>query len=172
MTPEIRNLAEELLALAGKATRGPYRSMRDGNQYIDTRYMPTCKLVGASIVEGLVRPWNPHAMLSFGLKASEHEVVRFKDADADYIAACSPDAIAKLACEVLGQGQETVERRQFPSAPGCYGSDLNRRMTDTLADFLQDQYYHHTKNFDELAAAVAKRYGRQPLPAPPGKEGE
>lgn len=87
---------DRIVALAEKATPGPYRSMRDGNQYLETRYIPTCKLVGASRIDGLKRPWNPHAAIAFGLKAEDHEIVRFTDEDADYIAACSPETILAL----------------------------------------------------------------------------
>lgn len=85
MTPS-RQLAD-LIALSEKATPGPWRSMRDGNQYIKTDYMPTAKLVGASRLDGLLRPWNPHAYIAFGFKPREFETVRLLDEDADFIEA-------------------------------------------------------------------------------------
>ena len=97
MTPAQLSTLEKL---ARGATAGPWRSMRDGNQYLGTRYMPTARCVGASRVEGLLRPWNPHAAIAFGQPATEHEVVRLLDADADYIAACSPEVILALIAAV------------------------------------------------------------------------
>ena len=81
------------------ATRGPWRSMRQGNQYIETNYMPTCKCVGASVVEGIKRPWKPYAAIRFGIKAEQHEEARFKDKDADFIAHARED-IPELLDEV------------------------------------------------------------------------
>ncbi len=78
---------DELLALSDKATPGPVRSMRDGNQYVNTSYLPTAKVVGASRLDGLTRPWNPHALMRFGFRPEEYETARFLDGDADYIAA-------------------------------------------------------------------------------------
>jgi len=70
--------------------------MRDGNQYVETAYLPTKRLVGASAVVGIRRPWNPIAAIAFGLKAEDHEVARFLDADADFIAAARQDIPALL----------------------------------------------------------------------------
>lgn len=80
-----------------KATPGPWRSMRDGNQYVKTDYMPTAHCVGASTVEGLVRPWNPHRYVSFGFRPQEFETARFLDEDADFIAAARSDLPLLLA---------------------------------------------------------------------------
>jgi hypothetical protein len=79
-------LAKCTEALSKLSNGGNWRSMRDGNQYVETRYMPTAKCVGASRVDGLVRPWNPHAYVAFGFKPDEFETSRFVDADADFIA--------------------------------------------------------------------------------------
>lgn len=71
-------------------TPGQWRSMNEGNQYLGTHYLPTAKLVGASRVDGLPRPWNPHAMVAF-MKLDPAEVSRFVDADADFIAMSRED---------------------------------------------------------------------------------
>lgn len=75
----------KLRALLAQATPGPWRSMRQGNQYLGTVYMPTAKLVGASVIEPIKRPWNPHAAIPFGITALQHEQARFTDGDADLI---------------------------------------------------------------------------------------
>lgn len=90
----------ELVAIeerAAKASPGPWRSMRDGNQRINTKYLPTAKLVGASRVDGLVRPWNPYALLASGFKPEEYETARFLDEDADFIARAREDIPALIA---------------------------------------------------------------------------
>ena len=68
------------------ATPGPWRALEDGNQYVETDYMPTAKCVAAARVEGLPRPWNPHAYVAFGMPAEKHEESRFLSADAHLIA--------------------------------------------------------------------------------------
>ena len=85
--------------LADEATPGPWCSARDGNQYIETSYLPTAQLVGASRIEEIRRPWNPHAYVSFGITAEDHETARFLDADADFIAAAR-EAVPALLDEV------------------------------------------------------------------------
>ncbi len=87
----------EALARADAATPGPWHSSRDGNQFIETGYPPTAKLVGASRVLGVVRPWNPHALVAFGFKPSEYETVRLLDADADFVAATRTDVPRLIA---------------------------------------------------------------------------
>jgi len=82
-----------------KATKGPWRSMREGNQYVEARYLPCIKLVGASRIDGIQRPWNPYAYVQFGMKAETHEVARFIDEDADFIANARqdiPDLLAEI----------------------------------------------------------------------------
>lgn len=66
---------------------GPLCAMRDGNQYINTEYMPTATLVGASRIvgRGALRPWNPHRLIAFGFAPTEYETNRFEDSCADYI---------------------------------------------------------------------------------------
>ena len=81
-------------ARANAATAGEWRSMREGNQFIKTKYMPAAECVGASRVDGIVRPWNPHALLAFGFPPDEYEKARFLDADADFIAAARTDVPA------------------------------------------------------------------------------
>jgi len=81
----------EVEARANAATPGPWRSYRDGNQFIETGYPPAAKLVAASRVLGPVRPWNPSALITFGFKPEEYETVRFLDADADFVAASRTD---------------------------------------------------------------------------------
>lgn len=93
--------AAELRAKALAATPGPWQSLRDGNQYVETSYMPCARGVArrASRVAPLVRPWNPHAYLAFGFKPKEFETARFLDADADYIAAANPQTLLALLDE-------------------------------------------------------------------------
>lgn len=43
-----------------------------------------------------MRPWNPYAHIAFGSKAEDFEIVRLKDADADYVAALSPSVMFEL----------------------------------------------------------------------------
>jgi hypothetical protein len=76
-----------LQALSASATPGKWRSMREGNQFVDTSYLPTAKCVGASRIDGPKRPWNPHALITFGFKPEEYEKVRMTDADADFVCA-------------------------------------------------------------------------------------
>lgn len=77
LTTRMRELMEE-------ATPGPWRAMREGNQYVDCKKL-TPTLVAASRVHGVQRPWNPYAATQFGLTPEHHEAVRFKDGDADLI---------------------------------------------------------------------------------------
>lgn len=76
-----------LAKLSAAATPGAWTSMREGNQYVDTSYMPTMKCVAASRIDGPKRPWNPHALIHFGFKPEEYEKVRMTDADADFVCA-------------------------------------------------------------------------------------
>ena len=97
---------------AEAATKGPWVSMRDGNQYVNTRYLPTAQVVGASRVDGIVRPWNPHALIAFGFKPQEYETARFHDADADFIAHARTDLprlvqMLRLAVGTLGAIEDT-----------------------------------------------------------------
>ena len=87
------------------ATPGPWRSLRDGNQYV--RYNPgTQELVGASRLDGVERPWNPYSTRPL---AEDADTVRFKDEDADLIAAMRRAlpkllAVARAAERVLVHG--------------------------------------------------------------------
>ena len=78
---------DAILARADAATPGPWRSMRSGNQY---------RVVGASRIEEIPRPWSPHGHLD---KAHEANVSRFLDCDADFIAAARED-VPSLVAEV------------------------------------------------------------------------
>lgn len=89
---------DSLDALANAATPGPWRSMREGNQYVGiSAFEP--KLVAASRVDGIRRPSNPYSAAHFGSDTKEPEVARFIDADADFIAAART-AVPALCAEV------------------------------------------------------------------------
>lgn len=80
---------QRLLEICEKASSG-WRSMRDGNQYIGDL------IVGASRVEGLLRPWNRHYVVP---AEKLEDVSRFVDEDADFIAAARtalPDALREI----------------------------------------------------------------------------
>jgi hypothetical protein len=82
---------------AEAATPGPWLSLRDGNQRINTHYLPTAKLVGASRIVGPVRPWNPYAYIARGFTPEEFETVRFVDEDADFVAHAREDIPSLVA---------------------------------------------------------------------------
>ena len=89
---------DKQFAICDAATPGPWRSMRRGNQFIEAKYLPTARVVAASEIPELVRPWNPHACISF-MKLDAAETARFIDADADFIAAARtgyPEALRDL----------------------------------------------------------------------------
>lgn len=106
---------DRLAELEGKATKAPWRSMRAGNQYVKTRYMPTAECVGASEINELPRPWNPHAMVSF-MKLDAAETSRFKDDDGDFLAALrnSAPALIALAREALAARAFLEDVKQKP----------------------------------------------------------
>lgn len=112
---------EAIKKRAEAATKGPWRSMRDGNQYIGTKYMPTAKCVGASWVEGVVRPWNPHRLLAFGFPPEEYERARFLDADADFIAHARADVPA-LVAEVERLRAQLVNPELYAVALAVHGA--------------------------------------------------
>jgi hypothetical protein len=89
LTPAEREIAER----AEKATPGPWRSMRDGNQYIGARMRGDNyeHCFGASRIDGIKRPWNPFRMIAFGWRPEEMEDVVLKDDDADFVAAARTD---------------------------------------------------------------------------------
>lgn len=96
----------ELERLDLEATPGPWWSLRDGNQYVRCRH-GTQELVGASRLEGVERPWNPYGTTS--TLANDPDVVRFKDEDADLVAAMRRAlprllAVARAAERVLVHG--------------------------------------------------------------------
>lgn len=93
--PEPSRIAE-IRERTENATPGPWRSMRDGNQYFDVELDPRTgkatpypkgrgTLVGASIIPQLQRPWNPW-WVGDSTSPETQETARFKDADADFIA--------------------------------------------------------------------------------------
>ena len=148
------------------ATPGPWQAMRQGNQYIETDYLPTAKVVGASVVTGLKRPWNPHAYISFGMRATTHEEARFTDADADFIAH-APTDIAALIAEVKrlrealrqactcatcnGAGEidfvtgykdngpnDPIEVYALDECPECAGQKIGSHVEESTARVLED----------------------------------
>lgn len=112
----------EIRARLDAATPGPWRSMREGNQFLNCKYLPTAKCVGASRVDGLPRPWNPHAVISF-MKLDAAEVSRFKDEDADFIAHAGGDDgdIAYLLALVAAPGAGEVQADDKATAAPCEG---------------------------------------------------
>lgn len=108
-------LLDALERLDKAATPGPWESWRQGNQYLGTTYMPTARGVAASVIKGPLRPWNPHAMVAFGMKAEQHEEVRFIDADADLVVAMR-NALPELICAV-----RLVERERDELKAKLYG---------------------------------------------------
>ncbi len=105
-------------------TPPPWRAMRDGNQYLKTRYMPTATLVGSSRIDGPHRPWNPHALLAFGFKPEEYETVRFTDADADFVEAAINhyDALLDIA-EAATLYKESVLAKRALVESSTMGTD-------------------------------------------------
>lgn len=94
LTPTRRQEIEELRS---RVTPGPWRSMRDGNQYINVEMDPRKgkntifpagrgQLVGASRIAGLPRPWNPW-WVGDSCSPETQETTRLRDEDADFIAA-------------------------------------------------------------------------------------
>jgi hypothetical protein len=99
----------ELRALHEKATPGPWRAMRDGNQYLDGGRT----IVGASRLEGPKRPWNARYVVP---AEQLEEVARFTDDDADLIAAVQralPDLLAAVeAARIKELGDENERMRE------------------------------------------------------------
>lgn len=94
-TREIED-AERLLGAISNG--GDWRSMRDGNQAVNisSQYPFIGDHCGASVVEGLPRAWSPHFVgISVFTLPKEFSISRFRDADADFIAA-APRIIRKL----------------------------------------------------------------------------
>lgn len=112
----------ELLRKLAAANPGRWQSMRDGNQYIRTGYMPTSQLVGASRIDGPVRPWNPHAYLAHGFKPAEFETVRFTDEVADLVA-----ALVNAAPQLIAMAEHMEELR---AELGLTRTNLVRAFTD------------------------------------------
>jgi hypothetical protein len=82
-------------------TQAPWRSMNDGNQYVDVNYgekwtseLSSEKIVGASVVEGLPRAWNPWSVCP---PTELENVSRFKEGDAEFVANAREDIAFLLA---------------------------------------------------------------------------
>jgi hypothetical protein len=109
------SLFSHLRSLAATATPGPWQSWAQGNQNLYafesarktdppqpkgiSRYLPTAKIVGAAIIPQLARPWNPHAVMAFGTMDRAWQA-RFRQEDADYIAALDPQTVVGLLDEI------------------------------------------------------------------------
>lgn len=93
---EVIAKAERLLK--GISNDGNWQAWRDGNQGINISndYPFKGEHCGASVVKGLPRAWSPHfvGISVFSLPA-EFNVSRFKDEDADFIAA-APRLVRQL----------------------------------------------------------------------------
>jgi hypothetical protein len=101
LNEEQRTQAKRAMA----ATQIPWRAMRDGNQYLQgASISPRC--VGTSRIEGLVRPWNPHAVIAF-MKLDAAEECRFTDEDADFIESVQPAATLRTLT-TLAQTREAI----------------------------------------------------------------
>ena len=111
----IEELTTEQLAhlrrLYAAANPGQWESLRQGNQYLDTDYMPTAQCVAASRIIGPRRPWNPHKYIAFGFKPEEFETVRFTDDTADFVA-----AIVNAAPQLLAMAERVVEAERIKRA--------------------------------------------------------
>lgn len=59
--------------------------------------------------------------------------------------------------------------KRLTQTPSTVSPDVT---ADQLADFLQDQHYHHTNNFSELARAVCNSFSGGVLKSPPPGRGE
>lgn len=141
---------EELLKIEERvnaATAGPWKSWRDGNQFIghrsDNDTMNTC--VGASIVKGIFRPWNPAAMIAFGWKPEENEVCRFKDDDADFIAHSRQDVPALLS-HIKEQAAEIERLRGMVEPKRIILADKSAPVIGFTKDF-EGTWQAHTSEY-------------------------
>lgn len=99
---------------------GPWRSMREGNQYLNDG----AEVVGASRVDGLDRPWNPRYVIA---PSDLEEVSRFRDDDADFIAA-APAAIRFLLSRL-----RTLEAALHELANAADNVGVRHFDTDTMS---------------------------------------
>ena len=130
MTPtpdEILSRLSEIEAREAKATKGPWRSMREGNQYIGVELNPrlgrsaagprASKLVGASRIEGIERPWNPW-WVGDPYSPKTEETVRLTDEDADFVAASRSDIpwLVSTVRELVAERDEWEKQAQHENA--------------------------------------------------------
>lgn len=110
--------------LNGLSNDGHWRSWKDGNQAVNIQNQSPFKgeHCGASIVEGLPRAWNPHFVgINVFSLPKEFNVSRFRDEDADFIAA-APQLVRDLLEALLASGgprPKTPEphEHQFSASP-------------------------------------------------------
>lgn len=123
--PELTAIRER----AAKATAGPWRSLRDGNQYIDDGH--ATHIVGASRIEELPRPfhWSPH-------HTDKPQVSRFLDADADFIAHARED-IPELLRRLDAAREDLVSCKAALDAAHGYRDQLEAER-DELREALRD----------------------------------
>lgn len=127
----------DLRRLLAEASAAPWTSMRVGNQYVGTRYLPTATVVGASKIPQLPRPWNPHAVISFmTLDAAEES--RFFDADADLIVALRNHAEALL--DVADAAREV---RQLADVADMDGANFECRGCSWVAPLTKSGQLQH-----------------------------
>jgi hypothetical protein len=153
-TPLTAEQREELRRLEAAATPGPWRSMRDGNQYTNTRFLPTAKLVGASRLEGVTRPWNPNKYVTFGFTPEEFETPRFLDADADLIAAARNAMPALLAS--ADRAEELEARNNAALDRLCY---MQEQVDARRAD-LQRKGGQHVSPTGDFVGVAPSALGR------------
>lgn len=130
---DCESLLHKLRELDAKATPGPWRVMRDGNQYVDTRYVPTAKLVGASRIDGVLRPWNPHAAISLGMTSKQHEEVRFADDDADLVAELRNAVPLILEAIAVKMAVDEKLQKSPTSSDGIHGASIAKRAAEILS---------------------------------------
>ena len=130
MSDSLRALIDRVRELDAAATK-PWTSMREGNQYVDHHRFG----VGASRVDGLVRPWNAR----FVIPACEmEEVSRFKNADADFIAEAR--TLLPQLCDALEQRMTVTDVLQkidahinaWEQAPGGDRETLEKIQAELL----------------------------------------
>ena len=102
--------------------------------------MPTAKCVGASRLDGVLRPWNPHALIAFGFKPTEYETARFRDEDADLIAALR-NAAPRLIAEL--RKLDTIARVAKEAASYDWGTSVS-----------EAYHYERMAAMDRLRAAM------------------
>ena len=101
--------------------------MREGNQYIGVELNPrlgrsaagprASKLVGASRIEGIERPWNPW-WVGDPYSPKTEETVRLTDEDADFVAASRSDIpwLVSTVRELVAERDEWEKQAQHENA--------------------------------------------------------